>query len=869
MKKNNKISSSSSSKVQISNSTQNSSPIASKKKKKAGTLSVKKATKAQSFPKLISKDTLPSNLKSTKKDIYFEDNSFSDDEDYDDNNEERNEEYRIGGYHRVIPGEIIQGRYIAIEKLGWGHFSTVWLAFDKKSLDEANVTSFVALKIQKSALHYREAAYDEIEMLKAVINTSKSDKVLKDYGLSVYHPHVIELLDSFEMRGANGRHVCMTFNVLDENLLDVIKKYQYRGIPISIVRKFAKQILQGIDFLHRHCCIIHTDIKPENILIVRRNSKPKVSFEKIEELVKTTNESNNFTVKDIENQVAEGKMSPEQRRKMKKRLKKKKQRSSKKANLRRSGAPSRKKSIMEKLLNSGIHKDSSCSLEADLAELHLDGGYESQEEFPSEVNDRESRFDDTKESYTIPYHKSDEDDESKNLTTIFPGNMIIATNFMIINDSTYDIEDDREIIDSYGQLRIIDIDDYVAPPEKFYGCISMVISYDRLVTGLLLPDVLEDLAYSVWHIEYDNFDSTDSTIRFVIRGQGFDDSLMQTMNAEVGFESSCLDKDYNDIVVWDIIHDVNDTENILSYLEKKIPSLSFFCIHDPITSEVSECKGDDYSTNVMKVIDSIANRYEFPLVVCRDIYLDNQDDFIGDDSNIERHGYLIGIDFESNPRSCNSKDTLPNKYPIHERIIFSLISSRDILRYIESIRNQNSSLRWETKQDNLNMDYESCNVVIADLGNACWTNKHFTDEIQTRQYRSPESVLGCLDYDTSTDIWSIGCMIFELLTGDFLFDPQPGKSWDRDEDHLALMLELLGIHSFPHTYFSGNSKCQFYEKYFKRNGKLRNIQDLRYWSLKDVLHEKYKFHINDADEISEFLLQMLEVSYCNHFHELL
>ena len=49
-------------------------------------------------------------------------------------------------------------------------------------------------------------------------------------------------------------------------------------------------------------------------------------------------------------------------------------------------------------------------------------------------------------------------------------------------------------------------------------------------------------------------------------------------------------------------------------------------------------------------------------------------------------------------------------------------------------------------------------------------------------------------YDTSTDLWSLACMVFELATGDLLFDPREAKdrSYSRDEDHLALMMELAG-----------------------------------------------------------------------------
>ena len=57
---------------------------------------------------------------------------------------------------------------------------------------------------------------------------------------------VVQLLDHFEHVGTNGRHVCMVFEVLGENLLSVIKKYDYKGIPIEIVRGFSRQMLLGM-----------------------------------------------------------------------------------------------------------------------------------------------------------------------------------------------------------------------------------------------------------------------------------------------------------------------------------------------------------------------------------------------------------------------------------------------------------------------------------------------------------------------------------------------------------------------------------------------------------------------------------------------
>ena len=65
-------------------------------------------------------------------------------------------------------------------------------------------------------------------------------------------------------------------------------------------------------------------------------------------------------------------------------------------------------------------------------------------------------------------------------------------------------------------------------------------------------------------------------------------------------------------------------------------------------------------------------------------------------------------------------------------------------------------------------------VKIADLGNACWTNLHFTEDIQTRQYRALEVLIGA-GYGPPADIWSTACMAFELATGDYLFEPHSGN----------------------------------------------------------------------------------------------
>ncbi|XP_073841621.1 serine-arginine protein kinase at 79D isoform X3 [Musca autumnalis] len=174
-----------------------------------------------------------------------------------DEEQEDAAQYCRGGYHPVVIGDIFDNRFRVVRKLGWGHFSTVWLCRDLKE------EKYVALKVVKSAPHYIETAADEIRLLEAIRDADPLD---------VKRERIVRLLNHFTVRGVNGVHTCLVFEALGCSLYKLIVKNNYQGLALAQVRNIIKQVLEGLDYLHSKCNIIHTDIKPENILLVIDNA---------------------------------------------------------------------------------------------------------------------------------------------------------------------------------------------------------------------------------------------------------------------------------------------------------------------------------------------------------------------------------------------------------------------------------------------------------------------------------------------------------------------------------------------------------------------------------------------------------------------
>ena len=140
--------------------------------------------------------------------------------------------------------------------------------------------------------------------------------------------------------------------------------------------------------------------------------------------------------------------------------------------------------------------------------------------------------------------------------------------------------------------------------------------------------------------------------------------------------------------------------------------------------------------------------------------------------------------------------------------------------------------------DLLDPNCEGVKCKLADIGNACWTYKHFASDIQTRQYMSPEVFLRT-GYDTSADIWSMACTLFEIAVGALLFRPKASQHWTKDEDHARLYTEFMignGFNQWPKRLIMYGSKSK---NYFNEELQLKNKNMIiNPWSLKQRIVER-------------------------------
>ena len=159
-------------------------------------------------------------------------------------------DYKRGGYHPLKPKDFLNNRYLIIRKLGWGHFSTVWMAFDQVDGD------FKALKVVRSATTYTETARDEIALLLHAAQADATDP---------RRDRIVRLHDHFELDGPFGHHIVLVLEITGPSLFSVSRRAGNVGLKLQTVRNLTRRILEGLAYMHDSAQMIHTDLKPENV----------------------------------------------------------------------------------------------------------------------------------------------------------------------------------------------------------------------------------------------------------------------------------------------------------------------------------------------------------------------------------------------------------------------------------------------------------------------------------------------------------------------------------------------------------------------------------------------------------------------------
>ena len=617
----------------------------------------------------------------------YTDSNYSEDEGLED--------YKIDGYHPVHVGEILLDRYVIMQKLGYGHFSTAWLALDN------NNGNYVAIKIQKSDERYIQGAYDEIEILQALAKKNFDEewiKSLREYYKDdpeklnelekVEHTQVVQLLNSFIHNGQNGKHFCMVFEVMGVTLLEIIKRYNYKGIPLPLVRIITKQILIGLDFLHRICHIIHTDMKPENILVCLTQDE-----------LRNIQETGTYVLDNGNN------------------------------------------------INSNNNSEI-CSDE------------EKNKEKDNKDKDKESKVESSTNEFTL--------DENNNLSI------------------TIDKEIDFNTVGKKGRKKR---QKYKKKKKKLlekYGLSNTEIEQEM---NKVMDDINLEIEKEQKELAIKNYEIDDLIERPRV-------ASVPKVNIELssrGKNSSLKLKKQNS--------KPKDEEN---------------------SEESEEPKDDDDEEDIRDFIESNLPKYDINL--------------------LEYSKSIQGYIKERN-RILHDKNYRRFAITRNE----ALAKAKTDEEKIEIYKKLNDEYNSRGKEID-----PSIEVKICDIGNACWFNYHFSTIIQTRQYRSPEVLIG-VNYNETSDIWSLACIVFELVTGDFLFQPEKGETFTKNDDHVAKFIQTLG--KMPKNFAK---RGEYYNKFFTKEGKMRRVKEIKHISIKDILVKKYHFKEFEAQALSEFLLPMLE-----------
>ena len=175
-----------------------------------------------------------------------------------------------------------------------------------------------------------------------------------------------------------------------------------------------------------------------------------------------------------------------------------------------------------------------------------------------------------------------------------------------------------------------------------------------------------------------------------------------------------------------------------------------------------------------------------------------------------------------------------------------------------------SDYQKEINLDKLTIE-STIEAFLIDFGNSEHMTDKIQDQISVRCYRPPENFLNSF-FNEKCDIWSLGCIIFELLTGNVLFeaDIEDEQGIERDRKYISKMVDILG--RFPKNVWQ---KAEFKKDLFTKKGEVINnelISELSVVSISELLVQNFDYNIDAANDIQTFLLLFLEYNYKNRIN---
>ena len=155
------------------------------------------------------------------------------------------------------------------------------------------------------------------------------------------------------------------------------------------------------------------------------------------------------------------------------------------------------------------------------------------------------------------------------------------------------------------------------------------------------------------------------------------------------------------------------------------------------------------------------------------------------------------------------------------------------------------------------INLENLDIKIIDLGNAELIGDMECDEILTRSYRPPENILNSY-YDNKSDIWVIGCLLYELVNGNPLFDlSECGVTGiEKDRIHISQMYEVLG--KIPKDIAL---ECEYSEELFDSKCRIIKNKNINIRDIKEELNNRINLTEIENEEIKNILIKILDYDY--------